>query len=234
MGTKTRASIRGLAAPLAAAALFLPACAEAEVRVASVDAVALPAPRHDGTVAVETALGARRSLREFAPSALELAELSQLLWAAQGVTTTDGRRTAPSAGALYPLELFVVAGELTGLPAGVYRYRPAGHRLAPVASGDRRRALAAAALSQDWIGQAPAAVVIAAVYARTEARYGERAARYVHFEAGCAAENLALQAAALGLGTVVVGAFDDREVAAVAGLEADEQPLAILPVGRPR
>jgi SagB-type dehydrogenase family enzyme len=204
------------------------------MRAASVEAVALPAPKHTGRVAVESALGTRRSVREFAASALSLAELSQLLWAAQGTTTPDGRRTAPSAGALYPLELSVVAGEVTGLPAGVYRYRPDGHHLVPVASGDRRRALAAAALNQDWMRAAPAAVVIAAVYARTERKYGERGARYVHFEAGCAAENLALQAAALGLGTVVVGAFEDREVAAAAALDKDERPLAILPVGRPR
>jgi SagB-type dehydrogenase family enzyme len=185
-------------------------------------------------VEVEAALRARRSVREFAVSPLSLAELSQLLWAAQGTTTGDGRRTAPSAGALYPLEVSVVAGDVTGLPAGVYRYRPDGHRLMPVATGDRRRALAAAALEQDWMRPAPVALVIAAVYARTERKYGERAARYVHFEAGCAAENVALQAVALGLGTVVVGAFQDREVAAVAALDTNERPLAILPVGRPR
>ena len=198
------------------------------------DAVALPTPKRTGSVPVESVLGTRRSLREFAASALSLAELSQLLWAAQGLTAPDGRRTAPSAGALYPLELSVVVGEVTGLSAGVYRYEPAHHRLIPVVTGDRRRALAAAAVGQDWMRGAPAAFVIAAVFSRTERKYGERGPQYVHFEAGCAAENLALQATALGLGTVVVGAFEDGEVAAVAALDKRERPLAILPVGRPR
>jgi SagB-type dehydrogenase family enzyme len=233
MDMKTRRSIRTAAVALAAGALLLSAGA-VEMRPATVESVALPAAKRTGKLEVEAALGARRSVREFAARALSLAELSQLLWAAQGTTTADGRRTAPSAGALYPLEVSVVAVNVTGLPAGVYRYRPDGHRLLPVATGDRRRALAAAALEQDWMRPAPAALVIAAVFARSERKYGERAARYVHFEAGCAAENVALQAVALGLGTVVVGAFQDREVQAVAALDADERPLAILPVGRPR
>ena len=119
-------------------------------------AIRLPAPRVSGGVAVEHALDTRRSLCEFAGEPLGLPELAQLLWAAQGVTTRDGRRTAPSAGALYPLEVYVVAGSVTGLPAGVYRYVPADHRLVRrAASGDRRRALAAAALGQDWLAILP-------------------------------------------------------------------------------
>jgi SagB-type dehydrogenase family enzyme len=221
-------------AMLVAAPLLGAAGAAAETRATRVETVALPAPKRAGTLGVETALAARRSVREFAPSALGLAELSQLLWAAQGTSTPDGRRTAPSAGALYPLELLVVAGQVAGLPSGVYRYRSEVHGLVRIAAGDRRRALAAAALDQEWMRAAPAVLVIAAVYARTERKYGERGARYVHIEAGCAAENLALQSVALGLGTVVVGAFGDREVAAAAGLEEDERPLALLPVGHPR
>lgn len=218
---------------LVAGSLLWPAGAS-EMRAAALETVALPAPKQTGNLAVEPALRARRSLREFAASPLALAELSQLLWAAQGTTSPDGRRTAPSAGALYPLEVSVVVGNVTDLPAGVYRYRSDGHRLVAVAPGDRRRALAAAARNQDWIRAAPAVLVVAAVYARTEHRYGERAARYVYFEAGCAAENVALQAVALGLGMVVVGAFENSEVAAVAALDKSEQPLVILPVGRPR
>jgi SagB-type dehydrogenase family enzyme len=195
------------------------------------EAIRLPAPRVSGGVAVEHALDTRRSLREFAGEPLGLPELAQLLWAAQGVTTRDGRRTAPSAGALYPLEVYVVAGSVTGLPAGVYRYVPADHRLVRAASGDRRRALAAAALGQDWLASAPVALVIAAVYERANRKYGARAEQYVPFEAGCAAENVALQAEALRLGTVVVGAFDDAQVGRVAALPAGERPLAILPVG---
>lgn len=196
-------------------------------------AIRLPPPRLTGSVAVESALKERRSVREYARVALGLQETSQLLWAAQGTTTPDGRRTAPSAGALYPLEVYLVAGNVTDLPAGVYRYVPDGHRLVKVAAGDRRSALAAAALGQDWIRSASAALVLAAVYERTARKYGERSAEYVPFEAGCAAENVALQAVALGLGTVAVGAFDDSEVAKVAGLRDGERPLVILPLGRP-
>lgn len=196
------------------------------------EVVRLPAPRTSGGVAVEHALEARRSLREYAREGLFLSALAQLLWAAQGVTSHDGRRTAPSAGALYPLEVYVVAGSVADLPAGVYRYVPADHCLVRVASGDRRRALAAAALEQDWLASAPVSLLIAAVLERLTRRYRTRAEQYVHFEAGCAAQNVALQAEALGLGTVVVGAFDDAEVGRVAALSAGERPLAILPVGR--
>jgi SagB-type dehydrogenase family enzyme len=196
------------------------------------ETIRLSAPRSSGSVSVESALERRRSLREFARVSLGLPELAQLLWAAQGVTSPDGLRTAPSAGALYPLEVYVVAGNVTDLAAGVYRYVPADHGLVRVAPGDRRKALAAAALGQDWLASAPAALVIAAVYERTARKYRTRAERYVHFEAGCAAENVALQAVAMGLGTVVGGAFEDGEVAKAAGLRVDERPLAILPVGR--
>jgi SagB-type dehydrogenase family enzyme len=195
------------------------------------EVVRLPAPRVGGGVAIERALDTRRSLREYTGEGLGLAALAQLLWAAQGVTTRDGRRTAPSAGALYPLEVYVVAGSVVDLPAGVYRYVPAHHHLVRAASGDRRRALAAAALGQDWLASAPAALLIAAVFERLRRKYGARTEQYVNFEAGCAAENVALQAEALGLGTVVVGAFDDAQVGKAAALSGGERPLAILPVG---
>jgi SagB-type dehydrogenase family enzyme len=198
------------------------------------DATALPAPEATGRMPVEQALEARRSVREFAATPLALADLAQLLWAAQGTSHPDGLRTAPSAGALYPLELSVVAGEVAGLAAGIYRYVPRGHRLTPVATGDRRRALAAAALHQDWMGTAPAMLVVAGVEARSARKYGNRAPRYVHMEVGCVAQNVALQAAALGLGTVMVGAFGEEEVREIVGLAEEECPLAILPVGRPR
>jgi SagB-type dehydrogenase family enzyme len=193
--------------------------------------IRLPEPRAPGATSVEEALRRRRSLREFRPTPLTLAEAAQLLWAAQGRTAEDGRRTAPSAGALYPLEVFLVAGRVEGLAPGVYRYRPDGHILEPVIEGDRRRALSEAALGQGWVGGAPAALVVAAVEERTARKYGRRAERYVHIEVGAAAQNVALQAVALGLGTVVVGAFDDAAVARVAGLAPEERPLAILPVG---
>lgn len=174
-----------------------------------------------------------------------MAALSQLVWAAQGVTLkTDappnwqwgpwqgGRRTAPSAGALYPLELYVIAGNVGGLEPGVYKYKPQTHQLLAVASGDRRRALAAAALGQQWIATAPCVLALGAAYGRTEVKYRERAPRYVHIEVGLAVENICLQAVALDLGTTMVGAFTDDQVKKVVGMAQDEQPLAIVPVGR--
>ena len=181
---------------------------------------------------LERLLQQRRSVRTFGKAPLGLAELGQLLWAAQGISHPQGLRTAPSAGALYPLELYVVAGEVEGLPPAVYRYLPEGHRLVETAPGDRRQALARAALNQSWLRDAAVVVVFTAIYARTTRKYGERGVRYVHMEVGHAAQNLLLQAKAQALGSVVVGAFRDAEVSKMLGLPADTQPLSLVPVGR--
>ncbi len=194
----------------------------------------LPEPRRASRVGVEEALGTRRSVREFKDEPLSLPELSLLLWAAQGVTGPDGGRTAPSAGATYPMEILAAVGRVTGLESGVYRYAFAGHRVSLAVDEDRRKALARASVDQDWMARAPVCLVLAAVEQRTSARYGARAALYVPFEAGCVSENVALQAVALGLGTCVVGAFDDDAVARLLGLRRGEQPLALMPVGRRR
>jgi SagB-type dehydrogenase family enzyme len=194
--------------------------------------VVLPAPVLDGSTSVETALARRGSVREYSGRALGLKEVGQLLWAAQGITD-GGRRTAPSAGALYPLELHVLAGNVDGLEAGLYRYRPQGHELVWTADEDRRAALASAALGQEQVSAAPLVLVIAGVIERTAAKYGDRAERYVQMEVGAAAENIYLQAGALGLGTVFVGAFRDGGVARVLGLGEGESAYAILPVGWP-
>jgi SagB-type dehydrogenase family enzyme len=196
--------------------------------------IQLPAPARSGGPPLEELLERRRSVRDFAARPLTLAAAAQLAWAAQGVTHRDGLRTAPSAGALYPLELYIVAGAVEGLEPGIYRYLPAGHRLARVAAGDRRQPLSAAALGQAWVADAPAIFVLAAVYERTTGKYAGRGRRYVHMEAGHAAQNLFLQAGALGLSTVVVGAFDDPAVASVLHLPHGVTPLGILPVGTQR
>jgi SagB-type dehydrogenase family enzyme len=196
------------------------------------DTIHLPEPRRTSRVSVEGALGQRRSARDFKDEALSLEELSQLLWAAQGVTAPDGGRAAPSAGATYPLEVYAVVGRVTGLEAGVYRYQPAGHHFSLTTTGDHRKALARAASNQDWMARAPVCLAVAAVERRTTAEYGSRGALYVQFETGCASENAALQAAALGLGTCVIGAFDEDAVARVLGLRRGEQPLALMPFGR--
>jgi SagB-type dehydrogenase family enzyme len=216
---------------LGAALVCAPTREEAPVIATASDAIRLPEPLPRGVVSVEEALRRRRSQREWSSAPLTLVEVAQLLWAAQGRTSPDGRRTAPSAGALYPVELGLLAGDVEGLAPSVYRYRPDGHLLEPVLGGDRRRALADAAFGQDWLRSAPACLVVGAVYERTASKYGARAERYVQIEAGAVAQNVALQAVALGLGTVVVGAFDDVAVARVMGLAPEERPLAILPVG---
>lgn len=151
----------------------------------------LPRPRRSSRVSIEGVLGERRSVREFEDGPLSLGELSQLLWAAQGVTAPDGGRAAPSAGATYPMEISAVAGDVTGLEAGVYRYEPTRHRILLVAGGDQRKALARASLDQDWMARAPLCLALAAVESRTAHRYRERSARYVQFEAGCVSENVA-------------------------------------------
>ena len=193
--------------------------------------VSLPAPPAAGTMSLEEALAHRHSVREFVSGAPTLDEVSRLVWAAQGVTA-QGHRTAPSAGATYPLEVYLVAGDVKDLSAGVYRYRPGQHRLEAVSDGDIRRQLAEAAIDQKWVGQAAMVVVIAAVFERTTARYGKRGERYVHMEAGHAAENLLLEATALGLGATPVGAFNDSEVSRLLRLPSGEAPLYLIPVGR--
>lgn len=194
--------------------------------------IELPKPAHEGRTSVEAALHARRSNREFTGVSLSLAEASQLLWAADGINRPGGYRTVPSAGALYPLEVYLIAGQVEGVAPGIWKYTRREHALIAGSPGDRRRDLARAAFHQSWVAEAAAIIAVAAVPERTAAKYGARAERYVHIEVGHAAQNVYLQAGALGLGTTVVGAFDDDEVKAVMAMTRDEHPLCLLPVGR--
>jgi SagB-type dehydrogenase family enzyme len=189
-------------------------------------------PVTGGRLAVEAAMQLRRSVRDFTPGSISLADISQILWAAQGVTDRAGYRTAPSAGALYPLEVWFAAGDVETLGAGTYRYDPREHLLEPGMPGDWRGVIAEAALSQRWIADAAAILIIAAIERRTTVKYGERGIRYIHIEAGHVAQNVYLQATALGLGTTIVGAFDDDAVAHVVDLPGDRVPLCLLPIGR--
>ncbi|MCK4929106.1 MAG: SagB/ThcOx family dehydrogenase [Methanosarcinales archaeon] len=214
------------------AVLIQPVRKEPDTRGGTEDIIILPEPRYSGGMPVEEALLGRRSIRNYKDEALTMSEVSQLLWAAQGITNARGFRTAPSAGALYPLEVYVVAGNVEGLPAGVYKYRPQGHELEMVAEGDVRPDLCAAAVNQECVEDGAAVLVFAAVYERTTGKYGERGVRYVHMEVGHAAQNVYLQAVSLGLGTVVVGAFDDEEVERLLQMGDDERALCIMPVGR--
>jgi SagB-type dehydrogenase family enzyme len=218
---------------------LIPACAPSLAVTEATTSVTVPLsylslPPVDlkGQVPLETTLAQRRSVRDYGPEALTLEQVSQLLWAGQGITADGSARTAPSAGGLFPLEVFLVAGEVTGLAAGVYRYLPQGHQLEPVGEGDRRTDLGAASLGQAWVEQGKASLVVAAVPGRTTEKYGDRGERYVYLEAGHAAQNICLEATALGLGTVTVGAFDDGAVRRVIGAPADMIPLYVMPVGR--
>jgi SagB-type dehydrogenase family enzyme len=194
--------------------------------------LSLPKPKHDGTVSVEHALQNRRSVRRYKNESLTLSEISQLLWAAQGITTPRGFRTAPSAGALFPLELYVAAGNVSDLPAGIYKYNYREHTLAQSVSSDKRNALSQAALNQRSIASAPAVFLICAVYERVTRKYGQRGIQYAFMEIGHAAQNVCLQAVALGMGTVVIGAFRDDEVKKIAHLSEDEQATYIIAVGK--
>jgi SagB-type dehydrogenase family enzyme len=205
--------------------------------------VYLPPPRKVSSVTVEEALLLRRSIRAFTGDPVRLEDLAMILWAADGVTDARGEfRSAPSAGATFPLEIYAVIGEkcvVTAggehLAAGVYKYHPHLHALIPRRYGDFRRELEAASLRQSWVGRAPVSVVICAVFERTTSVYGERGrVRYVPMEVGHAGQNIYLMATALGYGTVAVGAFHDEAVAEVLGLPREEKPLYVMPVGVPR
>lgn len=197
--------------------------------------ITLPKPQIKGNVSVEEAIYRRRSIRRYGRGALTLTEASQLLWSAGG-TTCDGitgaTRAYPSAGACYPLEIYLVAGNVKGLEPGIYRYLWNKHSLELMLPGDKRSALANAAWSQQMIKNAPASIVLTAIYPRSTGRYGKRGERYVPMDIGHAGQNVSLQAESLGLGTVIIGAFQDDSVKKVLELPKEEEPLYIIPVGR--
>ncbi len=172
------------------------------------DIIKLKQPVYDSGVSVEETLLKRRSVRDFRKRTLTLGEVSQLLWAAQGVTDKRGFRTAPSAGALYPLETYIIVGDVEGISPGVYKYIPSNNVLVLVISGDRRSELSRACYKQKSVRENSVVIALCAVYERITGRYGDRGLRYVHMEAGHAGQNVALQAVSLGLGTVMIGAFD--------------------------
>jgi len=199
----------------------------------------LPVPKTDSDISVEHALANRRSHRSFQDRALSKEQLSQILWAAYGVTlpvpdspsARGGLRTAPSAGALYPLEIYAVIGNVEGVEPGVYRYISEEHKIVMTVDGDVRGGLREAALGQRMVSDAPATVFFSAVFERTTARYGERGSKYVYIEVGHSAQNVYLQAEALGLGTCAIGAFTDSSVRQVLSLPANEEPLYLMPIG---
>ena len=204
--------------------------------------IKLPEPILKSNVSIEEALQQRRSVREYADEPLTLQEISQLLWAAYGITQHavngpdflgGGFRTAPSAGALYPLEFYIVTGNIEGLNPGIYKYNSVKHELIKILDGDIRKEISDAALQQEMFETAPATIVITAEVARTASKYGARGREhYIWLEAGHSAQNICLQCASLNLGTCTVGAFDDSKIIRILSLKGEEEPVYLLPVGR--
>lgn len=199
----------------------------------------LPAPQKEGSLSVEKALTRRRSHRSYLDKAISTEDVSQMLWAAYGITkplsyaqTRGGLRTAPSAGALYPLEIYILIGNVKNIEPGVYKYTAKDHRITRTIDHDAKPDLSEAALNQEMIKKAPACIFYSAVFERTTQKYGERGRkRYVCMDLGHSAQNVYLQAEALHLGTCAIGAFDDEEVKAVMQLPEEEEPLYIMPIG---
>ena len=206
--------------------------------------IKLPSPQLKGKVSLEETILRRRAVRRYRREPLDLSQLSQILWSAQGITGTREFRAAPSAGATYPLEIFVFVGKQgviaseakqapEELQAGIYHYEADSHSLSLHKPADLRPDLARATLDQEFIIDAPVDIVICALYHRTSYRYGRRGERYVHIEVGHIGENIHLQAVALGLATMEVGAFHDEEVRKVLGVDEQIKPLYIMPLGKP-
>lgn len=228
--------VKSLAAPLVFSALLLfitglNTTVSGETAGGS-EIIRLPEPDREGSIPLETTLQKRRSVRSFQDDPLILHAVSQLLWAAQGITDPGGFRTAPSAGALYPLEIYLVTGRVAGLASGAYRYIPFEHALKSIAAGDILPMLSGAALRQEAITQVPAVFVVAGIEKRTTGKYGDRGFRYMYMESGHVAQNICLQAVALGLDSVTIGAFTDTEVARILKMEKGMKPLYIIPVGK--
>ncbi|MBP7793179.1 MAG: SagB/ThcOx family dehydrogenase [Candidatus Goldbacteria bacterium] len=194
--------------------------------------IKLPEPGIKGHISLEEVMYKRRSIRYFEQGYLNLKQVSQLLWAAQGITDKSRNlRTVPSAGATFPLEIYLFVGDVNGVKKGIYKYDVFSHSIIRIIEGDKRNELRLAALNQDSITKAQIVIVITAISDRTTKAYGNRGMMYVYMEAGHCGQNIYLQAEALGLGTVAIGAFKDTEVKKILPAAENEQPLYIFPVG---
>jgi SagB-type dehydrogenase family enzyme len=212
--------------------LSFPVCGQDEKSTASGESIKLPDPAMKGKKSFEECVSMRRSLRSFSDAPVSIENISQLLWCAQGITNEKGFRTVPSAGALYPLEIYLVINcPDEKLNHGIYHYRTTDHSLELVKEGDFSQALGTAALKQPSVTSAPVNIVVFAYIERTAKKYKERATQYVHIEVGSVCQNLYLQCESLGLGTVAVGAFFDENVRNIFELDENATPLLIMPVG---
>jgi SagB-type dehydrogenase family enzyme len=206
---------------------------ETRMQSSDSDVIKLPTPSFSSSTSVEEALRKRRSTRDYTDKPLTIADISQILWAAQGITEENyGLRTVPSAGALYPLELYISSSNVKDLPPGLYKYKPQNHTIKKISGGYKRIDISNAALGQDAIENSSAMVIITAVFERTAVKYGKRAERYVNIEVGHVGQNIYLQSVSLGLGTVMIGAFKDDALKKVLALPKNENPLAIMPLGK--
>ena len=195
--------------------------------------IKLPEPKKAGIVTIEQTLETRRSLRNYQDKPLTLLEIGQLLWAAQGITGKDEfHRTAPSAGAKCPLEIYIAAGNITKLPAGIYKYDNKTHSLEEIVLGDKREELCTAAHSQKQVKNAPVVIIFAAVFERTTDKYGQRGRQYVYTDLGHSAQNVCLQATSLGLGVVPMGAFDDSHIRKITQMPENETAVYLMPAGK--
>ncbi len=202
--------------------------------------ISLPKPSFTSDISIEEALMKRRSIRKFTGESLTMNEVSQLLWAAYGVTKEvapeklrGGLKTAPSAGGLYPLEIYLAAWNVQGLDPGIYIYEPNGHKLYPHKEGDFHNELGEACYDQNWVTDAPASIIWSAVFERTTSVYGRRGrSRYVPMDLGHSAENVYLQVQSMGMGTVAIGAFDDLKLQILTGMTREEEPLYVMPLGK--
>lgn len=231
-GISRRSFIRAVAGTgLSLVGLSVAGCIDGEEMVQNGGMTMLPKPRLKGETSLEEAIKGRRSERSFKKMYLKMEQLSQILWAAQGITDPREFRAAPSAGAQYPLDVYIVAGTVEELGAGVYHYDPHEHSMRLLVEGDIREPLARACVAQMFIADAPISIVITAEYGRITDRYGDRGVRYAHMEVGHVGQNIHLQAEALGLGTVVIGAFMDDDIAELLHLPKEHKPLYVMPVG---
>lgn len=200
----------------------------------STETMQLPDPITDGEMSLEEALTLRRSIRSYSNEPLTIEDISQLLWSAQGVTNERGFRTAPSAGATFPLEMYVVVNNSDVLEQGIYHYNPDKHAIKLVRTGDFADDLRSACMGQSMLSDGSVVLVFGAVFARTMDQYGQRGERYVYNEIGHASQNVHLQAAALGLGTVVIGAYSDDDVEEILDLDSEVRVLYLMPAGKER
>ena len=198
----------------------------------SVTEIKLPKVAVNSNNSIEKVLSSRRSVRSYKNDPLILNQVSQLLWSTQSITSPRGLRIAPSAGALYPLEIYLIAGNVKDLPAGVYKYDYTNHKIKKVVDGDKRAEMCDACLGQSSVKEGAINILICGIYQRTTGKYGDRGKQYVHVEVGCVAQNVYLQVESLGLGTVYIGALNDKQIQQIAKLPAKEIPFCVLPVGK--